>query len=361
MKLCHAVKHVNPNAVDVMYKRGDLVWYRQRDGANVPAKVSVIMTQQKFLHTMLHTFWYHARNCCQVVAVDMAVYPPSYGVQIDDNIRETEAVRLTSRNIHTAEGSSAGSATSGSAFKRHFEQKHSTHHSSFSDSEFDDFQGSSDHASQAGPQHVHTSNAFPPAFPPQQQQQQGSFVTDWHHNPASASAPSGPSHDHLPTHSTEQWSLARQQNGNLSAAYNSHVTHQPAASNGFSARPHVPAHRYANDMAQQGFGALQGSWEAGHAEAIEGNGSEDDDGFGDFAEAPPSPHQVADAHQQAPPVSDRQVFGPAQSQQRSLYLRSLQFQSLTAFLLLLLLFSSPLTAAPASANYFCTALSGLIH
>lgn len=35
-----AVKHKNPDAVDVMYKRGDLVWYRQRDGTDVPAKVS---------------------------------------------------------------------------------------------------------------------------------------------------------------------------------------------------------------------------------------------------------------------------------------------------------------------------------
>ena len=35
--------------------------------------------------------------CPQVVAVDMAVYPPSYGVIIGDNIRETEASRLKTR------------------------------------------------------------------------------------------------------------------------------------------------------------------------------------------------------------------------------------------------------------------------
>lgn len=34
---------------------------------------------------------------CQVVAVDMAVYPPSYGVMIGDSIRETEASRLKTR------------------------------------------------------------------------------------------------------------------------------------------------------------------------------------------------------------------------------------------------------------------------
>ncbi|KAL0038850.1 hypothetical protein WJX79_010660 [Trebouxia sp. C0005] len=64
----------SPKAVSVLYRRGDTVWYRQRDGTDVPAKV---------------------------VAVDMAVYPPSYGVMIGDNIRETEASRLRTRGSVT--------------------------------------------------------------------------------------------------------------------------------------------------------------------------------------------------------------------------------------------------------------------
>ncbi|KAL0043906.1 hypothetical protein WJX82_004199 [Trebouxia sp. C0006] len=63
-------------AVSVVYSRGDAVWYRQRDGTDVPAKV---------------------------VAVDMAVYPPSYGVMIGDNIRETEASRLRTRGSVTTQ------------------------------------------------------------------------------------------------------------------------------------------------------------------------------------------------------------------------------------------------------------------
>lgn len=42
----------------------------------------------------------------QVVAVDMAAYPPSYGVMIGDSIRETEASRLKTRGsikTHPAE------------------------------------------------------------------------------------------------------------------------------------------------------------------------------------------------------------------------------------------------------------------
>jgi hypothetical protein len=38
----------------------------------------------------------------QVVAVDMAVYPPSYGVMIGESIRETEASRLRTRGSVTA-------------------------------------------------------------------------------------------------------------------------------------------------------------------------------------------------------------------------------------------------------------------
>jgi len=41
------------------------------------------------------------RTAVQVVAVDMAVYPPSYGVMIGDNIRETEASRLRTRGSVT--------------------------------------------------------------------------------------------------------------------------------------------------------------------------------------------------------------------------------------------------------------------
>lgn len=36
-------------------------------------------------------------SALQIVAVDMAVYPPSYGVMIGEAIRETEASRLTTR------------------------------------------------------------------------------------------------------------------------------------------------------------------------------------------------------------------------------------------------------------------------
>lgn len=43
------------------------------------------------------------RTAVQVVAVDMAVYPPSYGVMIGDNIRETEASRLRTRGSVTTQ------------------------------------------------------------------------------------------------------------------------------------------------------------------------------------------------------------------------------------------------------------------
>ncbi len=43
------------------------------------------------------------RTAVQVVAVDTAVYPPSYGVMIGDNIRETEASRLRTRGSVTTQ------------------------------------------------------------------------------------------------------------------------------------------------------------------------------------------------------------------------------------------------------------------
>ena len=244
--------------------------------------------------------------------MDMAVYPPSYGVQINDNIRETEAARLTSRSGSTAPqtppaGPAFHTANSGSAYMPQLEQQHSTHHSSMSDSDFDNFQGSSAHPSQTQPQQAPV--AFPPAFP--HQEQQGSFSTDWHNSLASTSAPSGSTQNQFHPHSAELWSQAWQQNGDFSTAYHSHATHQPAASNALLAQSYLPAQRSATDHRSQELGPVTGSWEAGHAEAIRENGSEDDDGFGDFAEAPPSPHKVANNHQQLIPVSDRQVTGPA--------------------------------------------------
>ncbi|KAK9916034.1 hypothetical protein WJX75_007609 [Coccomyxa subellipsoidea] len=53
-----------------LYKKGDLAWYRQRDGTFVPAKV---------------------------VSVDVTVDPPSYAVDLGGNIRETEGPRLRPR------------------------------------------------------------------------------------------------------------------------------------------------------------------------------------------------------------------------------------------------------------------------
>eukprot|EP00884_Botryococcus_braunii_P019377 jgi/Botrbrau1/6122/Bobra.331_2s0017.1 len=52
------------------YKKGDLVWYKQRDGSYTVGKV---------------------------VAVDVAVVPASYGVETGDTIRETESPRLRPR------------------------------------------------------------------------------------------------------------------------------------------------------------------------------------------------------------------------------------------------------------------------
>ncbi|EIE25674.1 hypothetical protein COCSUDRAFT_60688 [Coccomyxa subellipsoidea C-169] len=53
-----------------VYKKGDLAWYRQRDGSYISAKV---------------------------VSVDVTVDPPSYAVDLGGNIRETEAPRLRPR------------------------------------------------------------------------------------------------------------------------------------------------------------------------------------------------------------------------------------------------------------------------
>ncbi|KAK9808737.1 hypothetical protein WJX72_002782 [[Myrmecia] bisecta] len=67
------------------YKRGDLVWYRQRDGSLTAAKV---------------------------VAVDLTVRPPSYGVEFKDTIRETEADRLMPRSQSGAAPTHASGASS---------------------------------------------------------------------------------------------------------------------------------------------------------------------------------------------------------------------------------------------------------
>ena len=41
----------SPATVDVVYKRGDAVWYRQRDGTEVPAKVRKGTMHQHWPHT----------------------------------------------------------------------------------------------------------------------------------------------------------------------------------------------------------------------------------------------------------------------------------------------------------------------
>lgn len=56
------------SAVDVMYNRGDAVWYRQRDGSEVPAKVGqpfVRLTKLLFpacILPALHSCW-SSRSC----------------------------------------------------------------------------------------------------------------------------------------------------------------------------------------------------------------------------------------------------------------------------------------------------------
>lgn len=97
------------------YVKGDLVWYRQRDGKLVEAKVQAgraahLLKLFAFCSTTLPA---GCRLCgCdltgghdgQVVSVDKGVQPFSYGVQLGDHIRETEASRLTRRTAsQTAE------------------------------------------------------------------------------------------------------------------------------------------------------------------------------------------------------------------------------------------------------------------
>ncbi|CAL8469853.1 g9395 [Coccomyxa elongata] len=68
--LTHGTHENTAGAATTTYKKGDLAWYRQRDGTFVPAKV---------------------------VSVDMTVHPPSYAVDLGGNVRETEAPRLRPR------------------------------------------------------------------------------------------------------------------------------------------------------------------------------------------------------------------------------------------------------------------------
>lgn len=57
------------SAVDVMYNRGDAVWYRQRDGSEVPAKVG-----QPFLRlTKLLFLLVYCRLCIAFDLVDHAI------------------------------------------------------------------------------------------------------------------------------------------------------------------------------------------------------------------------------------------------------------------------------------------------
>ncbi|BDA43861.1 hypothetical protein COCOBI_05-0410 [Coccomyxa sp. Obi] len=70
-KQMNPATHANTAGADATtYKKGDLAWYRQRDGTFVPAKV---------------------------VSVDLTVHPPSYAVDLGGNVRETEAPRLRPR------------------------------------------------------------------------------------------------------------------------------------------------------------------------------------------------------------------------------------------------------------------------
>lgn len=216
-----------PGAVDVLYSRGDAVWYRQTDGTEVPATV---------------------------VAVDMAVYPPSYGVKIGDNIRETEASRLKTR------GSAKTLPT-----------------------QFQNF---------VSPAKPHASSQYIPDHelqPPSSGASFGSFEdapeTFAYPDPRQ---PHSPSHHH-PAHVNTAAAAA--------AAY-ARQAFQPDSdmpwghSNGAA---HMP---YPNEAV----GHIPGSFQ-GHAQDIL-----EDDGFGDFAAAEDAPEQAAHSaagQQSSQPVKDR--------------------------------------------------------
>lgn len=242
--------------------------------------------------------------CCQIVAVDMAVYPPSYGVQIGDNIRETEAVRLKTRSSdfaqHNAWQPASGplAAKSGALLTPSAAQG-SVHSPASSDGDFDDFQGPSHPLSPAQQQSPSGFDAFQTAAPSHHSQQQ-TFGTGWSNGPSSQSSTLHTPPSYLFAQNTSEGSpSAWQQDNGFASAHNSHKVSHGSTSNWFSAHPSGPPG--SQDPPAIGPGSLSASWGAPPEAEASKQDEDEDEGFGDFAEAPPSPRK----HGATPPVSDR--------------------------------------------------------
>lgn len=204
----------------------------------------------------------------------MAVYPPSYGVQIGDNIRETEAVRLRTRGEEPAsytalQVSNAPHSHVASSSPFALQQVDPNHVSSM-DGDFDDFQGPSDgplYSHQQPVSHFGGTNATGTS-----QHAKQTFAADWDHYPTMR-------HPHQM--SSYQHDIRNVSPAHPYATSPDHVHGQVHAHN-------EPAQPRSNHFTE--FGAMDDI---------------DDDGFGDFAEAPPSPQRDDPAQQSIPPVSDR--------------------------------------------------------
>lgn len=213
----------------------------------------------------------------------MAVYPPSYGVQIGNSIRETEASRL-----HTRGSDSASLATSwqpastmqaSPSTTPTAKQQNSLHPFNYTNGGFDS-QEPSNHPSHSQQEPVHGFGAFEATDLPQNSAQP-SFASDWGHYSSGSIPQSSP-------------------------------THYEGSSNAFAMHPHLHPHRtVALNLAPHAILAQQTSSQADKAEL---DAIDDDDRFRDFAEAPPSPQRSAAAHQAAVVVSDRQGFASQQYQ-----------------------------------------------
>ena len=195
----------------------------------------------------------------------MAVYPPSYGVQIGDNIRETEAVRLKTRNSDFAQHTSWQPASaplavkSGASFTPSAAQG-SVHGPASSDGDFDDFQGPS-HPLSPQQQSPSGFDAFQRAAPSHHSQQQ-IFNTGWSSGPSSHSLKlhHPPSYSFAQNTSEASPSAWHQDNG-FASAHDSHKVSHGSASNWFSAHPSR------QDPPAIGTGDLSANWGTTPAEA----------------------------------------------------------------------------------------------
>ena len=244
----------------------------------------------------------------QVVAVDMAVYPPSYGVQIGDNIRETEASRLTSRALptstprspHRPAALSNGYACS-SPPPSSQQEGFSPH--SHSNGSFDSFQSASSGQLYQPQHHNH-----------QQSLSNLGQASDARRHPQafSSNRPGDSGFSPTPNAASLDWFSSSNQNSGPAAAP-SHYLHQmdpnsqvssvrggPVVGSGLPRLPSSSSHTASTSV---GYSNPPTGWHVpskpqGHNHAADDDGDEEDDGFGDFAEAPPSPHRTAAAAQE---------------------------------------------------------------